>query len=63
MAKDKMKVKVDNPWGWALFVAYFGALVYFVERNEGFWGFILAILQAAVWPAYVVYEALTRLSV
>jgi hypothetical protein len=63
MAKDKVKVKVDNPWGWALFVAYFGALVYFVERNEGFWGFLLAILQSAVWPAYVVYETLQRLAI
>lgn len=63
MAKDKMKVKVDNPWGWALFVAYFGALVFFIERNEGFWGNVLAFLQAALWPAYVVYEALTRLQI
>jgi drug/metabolite transporter (DMT)-like permease len=63
MAKDKMKVKVDNPWSWALFVAYIGALVYFIERNEGFWGNLLAFLQAAAWPAYVVYEALTRLNV
>ncbi len=63
MAKDKMKVKVDNPWGFVLFVAYFGALVYFIERNEGFWGVLLAFLQAALWPAYVVYEALTRLSI
>ena len=63
MAKDKMKVKVDNPWSWALFVAYIGALVYFIERNEGFGGNLLAFLQAAAWPAYVVYEALTRLNV
>lgn len=63
MAKDKMKVKVDNPWGWVLFVAYFGALVYFIERNEGFWGNLLAFLQAALWPAYVIYETLTRLRI
>lgn len=63
MAKDKMKVKVDNPWGFVLFVAYFGALVYFIERNEGFWGTLLAFLQAALWPAYVVYETLTRLAI
>ncbi len=24
MAKDKVKVKVDNPWGYILFVGYFG---------------------------------------
>ena len=63
MAKDKMKVKVDNPWGWALFVAYFGALVYFIERNECFWGVLLAFIQAALWPAYVVYETLQRLAI
>jgi hypothetical protein len=38
MARDKMKINADNSWGWALFVVYFGALVYFVERNEGFSG-------------------------
>ena len=63
MAKEKIKVSADSSCGWALFTAYFGALVYFVERNEGFWGFVLALLQAAVWPAYVVYEALQRLAV
>ncbi len=64
MAK-KQKVEVTNgaPWGYVLFMAYVGALVYFVERNEGFSGFLLAILQAAVWPAYVLYEALTSLAV
>ena len=63
MAKDKMKVKVDNPWGFILFMGYFGALIYFIERNEGFWGNVLAFLQAALWPAYVIYETLTRLAV
>ncbi len=63
MAKDKSKVKVDNPWSYVLFVAYFGALIYFMERNIGFWGDVLAFLQAAVWPAYVLYEVLTRLAI
>lgn len=63
MAKNKSKVKVDNPWGFVLFLAYFGALIYFMERNVGFWGDVLAFLQAAVWPAYVLYEVLTRLAI
>ncbi len=63
MAREKIKVKVDNPWGWALFVSYFGALVYFVERNQGFGGFITALFQAAVWPAYVVHAVLKILAV
>lgn len=63
MGKKDSKVKVDNPWGFVLFVAYIGALVYFIERNVGFWGDVLAFLQAALWPAYVLYEVLTRLAI
>jgi hypothetical protein len=60
----KKKVVADNGhWGYVLFMAYVGAVVYFVDRNEGFWGFVLAFLQAAVWPAYVIYEVLGRLAV
>ena len=61
---NKKKVVVDNGhWGYILFVAYIGALVYFMERNEGFWGGVLAFLQAAVWPAYVLHAALTLLNI
>ncbi len=56
-------VKVDNPWGYVLFVAWIGALIYFIERNVGFWGDVLAFLQAAVWPAYVLYNVLKLLAI
>jgi hypothetical protein len=61
----KQKVEVTNsaPWGYVLFMAYIGAAVYFVERNEGFVGFLQGLLQAAVWPAYVLYETLSSLSI
>jgi hypothetical protein len=42
---------------------YIGAVIYFIERNEGFWGTVLAFLQAAVWPAYVLHAALTLLNI
>lgn len=35
-----------------------GALVYFWQAASGFWEHIVAILQAMVWPAYVVYKLL-----
>lgn len=61
---SKKKVMVDNgQWGYILFVAYIGAVIYFLERNEGFWGGVLAFLQAAVWPAYVLYHILGLLTV
>jgi hypothetical protein len=35
-----------------------GALVYYVQQADGFWGFIVAVFQALVWPAFFVYEVL-----
>lgn len=60
---DKMPVKIINqgPGGFIFFVAFIGAAVYFVQQSSGFWGFILAILKAMVWPAYVVFHALQLL--
>lgn len=58
MGKAKETVKVDSGLGYVFFVAYIGAVVYFIERNVGFWGDVLAFLQAAVWPAYVLYNVL-----
>jgi hypothetical protein len=63
MAKDKT-IKVVNDHGsagYVLFMAWIGALIYFVQLSEGFWGFIVAVLQACVWPAYVAYEVLKLL--
>ncbi|MDJ0339043.1 hypothetical protein [Cryobacterium sp. PH31-O1] len=49
----------DGPWGFMFFLAYVGAAVYFVSDSNGtFWGVILGLLQAIVWPVYVVYHVL-----
>jgi hypothetical protein len=65
MAKtDKSGAQIINnhgPSGFIFFVAFIGAAVYFVHQSSGFWGFILAILKAMVWPAYVTYHALVLL--
>lgn len=64
MADVVRKVTVrDSQWGWIFFTAYFGALIYFIQRNEGFWGVVLAFLQAAVWPAYVLHAVLKILGI
>lgn len=33
-----------------------GALVYFLQHAESFWGVVLGILKALVWPAFLVYK-------
>ncbi len=64
MAKyDKSKAIDNGPLGWVLFMAWIGAVVYFFHQDSSFWGFILALLKAAVWPAYVLYEVLGNLGI
>ncbi len=63
MGKDNNKnsVKIINQhgsFGGIYLVTYIGAAVYFVHTSVGFWGVVLALLKAAVWPAFVVYHAL-----
>lgn len=61
--KAAQVVSDHGPMGYVLFVAYIGAAVYFVQQSSGFWGFILALLKAAVWPAYVLHNVLGLLGV
>lgn len=66
MARDDRARTVvqDGPWGFVFLIAYVGAAVYFVAASDGsFWGVILGLLQAIVWPAFVVYHALSVLAV
>ncbi|MES2630888.1 MAG: hypothetical protein V4611_02945 [Patescibacteria group bacterium] len=66
MATNQKIVKVvtdQAPLGWILFAAYIGAVIYFFQLDFTFWGFILALIKAAFWPAYVLYEVLVSLGV
>jgi hypothetical protein len=39
-----------------------GALVYYWQVADGFWGHIWGIIEAILWPAFVVYDLLQHLS-
>lgn len=57
-------VKVVNdggPMGYVMFMAWVGAVVYFVGSVDGFWNIIVAFIKACVWPAYVTFEVLKNL--
>ena len=66
MAKNErnfIKVdKKDGALGYVLFMAWVGALVYFIQNSDGFGGFVVAILQACVWPALVLHKVLELLA-
>lgn len=65
MAKAKNSVKVINNGGFggAYFFAMIGAAVYFAQHSIGFWGFILAMLKAIVWPAFLIHTGFKLLGV
>ncbi len=63
MSKNSKVVYDHGPLGWLMFMAYIGAVIYFAQQDPGFWGFILALLKAAVWPAFVLFEVLGLLQV
>lgn len=60
MSKTKT-VYQHAPSGFVMFVAYFGALVYFINNANGFWEVFLSFFQAMVWPGIVLYYALQAL--
>lgn len=66
MAKDKKQVNVVNKGGAGggfYFLTFIGAAFYFVGKADGFGEVIVAILQAMVWPAFVIYHVLEILRV
>lgn len=62
---NEKTVKVINqagPGGFVLFLAYIGAAIYFVQKaGDGFWDVVLGLLQAMIWPVYVVFHILQAL--
>lgn len=59
-----INVVADNgTLGWVFFTAYLGAVVYFFSLDLTFWGFLLALLKALFWPAFVVFEVLRALAI
>jgi hypothetical protein len=51
-----------GPGGLVALLTYIGAAVYFVQKaGDGFWDVVLALLQAMVWPAYLVFHILKAL--
>lgn len=61
---DNSFIKVTNqqaPMGFVLCVAYVGAVIYFFNQSPDFWGFILALIKAVVWPAFLVFHGLKAL--
>lgn len=42
--------------GFAYFLGFVGALVYYITVATGFWNGVWGFLKALVWPAFVVFH-------
>ncbi len=65
MAKDDKKaviVKKGSAGGF-YFLTFIGAAVHFVGNVDGFWNIILALLKAAVWPAFLIHKVFEILNI
>ena len=60
MTRDnRVSIVRDGQWGFFFVLAYIGAAIYFVSASDGtFWGVVLGLLQAIVWPVYAVFHLL-----
>lgn len=65
MAKEHKKSSImhKGPSGGFYFLTYIGAAVHFVGNVDGFWNIILALLKAAVWPAFLINRVLEILKI
>lgn len=65
MGDDRGRVRYaaqSGTWGFFFLLAYIGAAIYFIQQSDGsFWGVILGLLQACVWPVYLVFHVLEAL--
>ena len=59
MANSKTKVVREGGAGGAIYgLGLIGAAVYYIQTADGFWDGVLGVLQALVWPAFLVYDLL-----
>lgn len=44
-------------------LGFVGALVYYLQHAATFWGGIIGILKAFVWPAFLIYKLFELLKI
>lgn len=56
--KQRVVMNGSSPAGPVYILGLIGAAVYYIDVATGFWGVIVAILKAFVWPAFLTYDLL-----
>jgi hypothetical protein len=58
MTDTKRSAPAGTTSGAVYGLGFIGALVYYWQHADGFWPHIGAVLEALVWPAFLVYDLL-----
>ncbi len=45
--------------GFTYFLFFLGALIFYIQQSGSFWEYVIAVLKALVWPAFLIYQVLT----
>ncbi|MEN9714385.1 MAG: hypothetical protein RLZZ164_1049 [Actinomycetota bacterium] len=56
-----VNVNINKGTSGFYFVGFVGAAIYFVSNATDFWTGVLGLLKAAIWPGFLVFEALSAL--
>ena len=62
MSKEK-SYKDEAKFGMFAFLTFIGAAWYFLQISSGFWGSILALLKAGIWPVYLIHRVFELLQI
>lgn len=57
----KVDVQVNKSPSFFYFMGIVGSAIYFISTAGGFWEGVLGVLKSFVWPAFLVFEALSAL--
>lgn len=44
--------------GFVYFLGLIGAMIYYIQAADTFWGGVLGVLKGLVWPVFLVYDLL-----
>lgn len=61
--KDMKQMHKGNPMGLFFVLTYFGTLIYFIDKADGFWEVVFSFIQAFIWPALLIYKVFTMLNI
>ena len=57
----RVQINTKNSGGF-YFLGFVGSAIYFISTATDFWVGVLGVLKAIVWPAFLVFEAFTKLN-